>query len=202
MDIPKMAASHKKNKLVDLKEFVLVIDSQEKENSHIIDFLHENNVFYIKRHLSFGDYSFEYMGLSFENAIAIERKNSLEELSGNLFKWKDRFENEHMRSKGARFHWMIESGSVTNIYDAAYEAHYNKKGELVKADANAFIGKVLAMQSRYNFQIDFVNEKYIGKHIMNVFFYYLRNVMKLIESREYEMENIPGKERKVLMQNG
>jgi hypothetical protein len=175
----KLAASHAKSKIVDLKKFVLIIDTMEKENSHIVEFMKANNVSYIRRKLDFGDYSFEYDGKSYEKLISIERKNSLEELSGNLFKWNERFENEHNRSKGSRFYWMIESGSVTNIYAAAYEEHVNKHGELVKADSNAFIGKVLAMQCRHGFQIDFVGKEYIGKHIMNVFFYYLRSILNL-----------------------
>jgi ERCC4-type nuclease len=182
MTINKLAESQRKSKIINLSDFVLIIDSQEKENRHIIDFLNLNAIQYTVRHLNFGDYSFIYQGQSFQSLIAVERKNSLEELSGNLFKWRERFEREHERAKSAyRFYWLIEHGSITDIYTAAYEERVNKHGELVKANENAFIGKVLSMQSKYNLQIDFVSKELIGRHIMNIFFYYLRNVLKGVD---------------------
>jgi hypothetical protein len=96
-----------------LKEMTILIDSREHEGKiteNIIRYLDRKEVRCIVRKLDFGDYSFEYNGESFEEKFVIERKASLEEISGNLTRGRERFEKEFLRAKEkkARMILMVE----------------------------------------------------------------------------------------------
>ena len=70
---------------------VILIDTREKVNDHILNYFNKKNIAYRQQALEFGDYSFMLPKvdgllcneLYFHKEIVIERKNSLEELSGN-----------------------------------------------------------------------------------------------------------------------
>lgn len=108
------------------KEMVILIDTREKENSHITNYFDKKGIKYKKQALEFGDYSFmlpQVDGLTgnelyFHKEIIIERKNSLEELSGNLGKNRDRFEKEFLkaRNSGISIHLMVENPQGYNDY--------------------------------------------------------------------------------------
>lgn len=105
---------------------VILIDTREKENSHITNYFDKKGIKYKKQALEFGDYSFmlpQVDGLTgnelyFHKEIIIERKNSLEELSGNLGKNRDRFEKEFLkaRNSGISIHLMVENPQGYNDY--------------------------------------------------------------------------------------
>lgn len=89
---------------------IILIDSREKQNQHITKRLKELNIPYMIQKLDCGDYSFEKDGVSFENKIFIERKNSISEICGNFAQGKFRFSKEFERAymKKAKIHLMIE----------------------------------------------------------------------------------------------
>ena len=72
-----------------LKSMVVLVDSREKKNGHILEYFDKQNIAYEVTSLNYGDYSFyipaEAAGedIYFHRDIVIERKASLEELSGN-----------------------------------------------------------------------------------------------------------------------
>ena len=92
-----------------LSSITIIVDTREKENKNIIDYFEKKKIRYNKKTLDYGDYSFflpQNIELSiprdlyFDKKIAIERKMSLEELSGNFSQHRDRSEKEFGLYKG------------------------------------------------------------------------------------------------------
>ena len=76
-----------------ISSIVILIDTREKSFSHITDYFDRKDIKYKKKALAYGDYSFmleqnEKLSiprpLYFDKKIVVERKGSLEEISGNL----------------------------------------------------------------------------------------------------------------------
>ena len=86
-----------------LDSIVILVDTKEKVNAHITGWFDKKKIPWKKKSLSKGDYSFyisanEALGipkdLYFDKEIVVERKASLEEISGSLTQNRERFEHE------------------------------------------------------------------------------------------------------------
>ncbi len=86
-----------------LQSLVILVDTREQKNDHILQYLDKAGVEHKKKALAYGDYSFFIPAdesldiprdLYFDKEIIVERKGSLEELSNNLTKERDRLEKE------------------------------------------------------------------------------------------------------------
>jgi len=128
---------------------IILIDSREKENSHILNYMAVNKISVKRKQtLKFGDYSFIDHNTDYRNLIVIERKNSLDELALNLTSGKkdnpvnrrERFKNEFKRAKeaGAKMVLLIENATQEDIKEHNYRS---------KLHPNAFIG---SLNSWYN----------------------------------------------------
>ncbi len=161
-----------------LKSIVVLVDSREKENSHIIDYFDKKNIPYKKKALAQGDYSFFVptnpnlsipRDLYFNNYISIERKASLEELSSNLSQQRDRFEKELSLCK-AQMILLIENANYSDIITGNYNSQYNKK---------SFLGSLHSFQFKYNLPFFFMpDNKYSPIFIYATFQYWLRDYIK------------------------
>ena len=76
-----------------LDNLVVIVDSREQNNQHILDFFNKKNIPYKVVKNDFGDYTAMIpkntitgftSDLYFDRDIAIERKNSIDEIAGNL----------------------------------------------------------------------------------------------------------------------
>jgi ERCC4-type nuclease len=161
-----------------LSSLVVLIDTREQQNSHILAYFDKQRISYINRKLEFGDYSFmlpanQAMGIMrdvyFTGSIAIERKASLEELSGNLTQDRQRFEAELIRGAGAKLLLMIEGGSYSDIIGHKYRTQYEPK---------AFIAALKTFEVRYNLSINYVAAAYAGNFIYHSLYYWLREYLK------------------------
>jgi ERCC4-type nuclease len=158
------------------KDIIVLIDTREKNNKHIIDLLIKNKIQYKFKKLDYGDYSFMIKAsdllprdIYFDNQIVIERKNSLEELSQNLAQKRVQFENELLRKKDCKFILLIENGSYKDIFENNYNTELNKK---------SYLASLLTFQFRYNIQIAFINKDNTYKYICNTFYYYLKETLQ------------------------
>lgn len=77
-----------------LKKAVILADSREQENGHILRRLDALGVSWERRKLDFGDYSFTLDGRDFSLLCVAERKASVDELYGNLTQDRGRIEKE------------------------------------------------------------------------------------------------------------
>lgn len=111
---------------------VVLVDTREQVNQHILTRLDELNISYRLKKLNYGDYSFEWNGVSYENQICIERKSNLTEICGNFAKGKSkgittRFQREFERamSDKCKMYLMIEDASWEKIANREYRSRFS-----------------------------------------------------------------------------
>lgn len=160
------------------KEMVILVDTREKSNSHIIEYFEQNKILYLEHKLEVGDYSFMipkndifHQDVMFTNHMVIERKNSLEEISGNLSNDRTRFENElaEIYDRKIKLYNIVEGGSLTDIMNGNYNTQYHH---------SAFLASYLSFMDRYNFTPLFTTKPNSGKLIYSLCKYHLRNLIK------------------------
>jgi ERCC4-type nuclease len=167
-----------------LQAITVIIDTREQENSHITGYFRANRIHYVERALKFGDYSFECPTIpelgftepfSFEQRIVVERKNSLDELSGNLAQARERFERELEKAREcqAKLILMCENGSWDKIIEHKYRTDMNER---------SYLGTLFSFSHRYDVQVQFVPSKYAGMFIFSQFYYFLRNELRQMEA--------------------
>ena len=157
-----------------MKGLVVLIDTREQENGHILRYFDQKKISYAVKKLNFGDYSAKllkneeigvYRDLYFDDSVAVERKNSLSELAGNLTKDRARFESELIRAKGADISLMVENASYTDLVLGRYRSEYNPK---------AFVATLDTYYSRYGLSVDYVEQELAGNLIYHRLYYAVR----------------------------
>lgn len=160
-----------------LKSIIILIDSREQKNSHITNYFQSKDIKFEVCKLDFCDYSFVLPASSdlgimrnmyFDKQIAIERKNSLEELSSNLTTGRDRFNDEFLRSGDTIKHIIVESGSWHDIIEGKYNTQFNKA---------SYFASLLSFQSRYNLHVNFIDKDHSGQMIFGILYYYFRGLI-------------------------
>ena len=160
------------------KSIVILIDTREKDNNHIISAFEKNNIAFEKRALDRCDYSFyipknEVLNiprdLYFDKEVAIERKSSLDEIANNWTKERDRFEKEMALAPPNKL-LLIESCNYSDIVEGNYRSKYNKK---------SFLATFHTFQHRYNLPIIFMPQKqHSALFIKKYFEYYLKEYLR------------------------
>ena len=162
-----------------LNSLVILIDTREQKNGHIIRYLNNKGIKHKSKKLDYGDYSFilpanKKLGIQrdiyFNNDIVIERKASLEELSGCFTQERARFENELIRASNGKMILLVEKakGYQDNI-EHNYRTDYQPR---------SFIGTLHSFRHRYNMEVIFADPAYSGNFIYYTFYYWLRECLK------------------------
>jgi len=160
-----------------LKSMIILVDSRENVNQHITKWFDEKKIPYRVEKLETADYSF-YLpknielgiprDLYFADKMKIERKASLEELSGNFTGDRLRIESEFITHKG-KMTLMIENADYSDIINHNYDTKY---------EPSSFIGTLHSFSDRYNIPFVFIKDnKYSGQYIYYSFYYYLRGYL-------------------------
>lgn len=155
----------------------MLVDTREKKNSHITDYFTKHGIAYEPTTLSYGDYSFMLPAAAEENIyfhkdIVVERKASLEELSGNLAQERERFEREFLKAgnDGAKLYLMVEDvGGYSSIISHKYNT------QLTPA---AYMASLKAWEARFNCNVQFIDKQYSGYYIISTFRYFAREMLK------------------------
>lgn len=152
-----------------LQQMVVLHDSREKTSSHILDYFDKNNIKHEQRSLKTGDYSFKIekcpeLGFSmdtyFTDELCIERKNSLNELAGNLTEESQRVMKEFNRMKNIEHcYLLIEDDSIGNLMNHKYDTKYNE---------DSFLRTLLTWQKRVGFYLYFPDKANMGKLIYEI----------------------------------
>lgn len=160
-----------------LGQLVILCDTREQKNHHIIEAFDRMGVAHISRKLDIGDYSamlpaIPEMGivrpLYFDRSLAVERKGSLNELSGNLTKDRERLRGEFSRAKGMRLHLLIEGASYGDILAHRYDTKLGEK---------AFFASLLSFQQRYHLNVSFIEKENAGAFIYLLLYYHVRDIL-------------------------
>lgn len=157
---------------------VILIDSREKKNQHILEYLKKQGIPYQITKLDFGDYSFMIpasaagTALYFHQDICVERKATLEELSGNFAQKRQQFETEFLKAGncGAKLYLMVEDpGGYMSII------HHTYKTELSPI---AYMASLKTWESRFGCHVQFIDRQYSGYFIVSTFQYFAREALK------------------------
>lgn len=161
-----------------ISSMIILVDTREKVNDHILEYFDKKNITYKKKALDYGDYSFMIPAneklsiprdLYFINKVIVERKASLEEISNNLTKERDRFEKELCLAPKTKV-LLIENANYSDIATGNYNTQYNKK---------SFWASIHSFWFKYNIPIFFMpDNKWSGLFIRGYFEYYLKNYLR------------------------
>jgi ERCC4-type nuclease len=167
-----------------LRGITVIIDTRENENRHITQYFNANGINYVERKLDYGDYSFICPAIpeigynepiSQEKCFVVERKHSLDELSGNIAQERKRFEREFERCQTdkAKMILLVENGNWQDIIEHKYRTGLNEK---------SYMASLFSFSHKYNIQVQFIPAKYAGMFIFSQFYYFLRNELKQLEA--------------------
>lgn len=108
----------------------------------------------------------------FHDSIVIERKNSLEELSGNLAQKRQQFEAEFLKARNARakIYLMVED---VGGYSSIISHKYNTRLTPV-----SFMSSLKTWESRFECNVQFIDSQYSGYFIYSTFSYFCREFLK------------------------
>nr|WP_296470226.1 ERCC4 domain-containing protein [uncultured Acetatifactor sp.] len=159
-----------------LKQIVILVDSREKKNSHILEYFEKNGIAYRKEKLEYGDYTFLIPttdgDIYFHRDCVLERKASLEELSGNLAQERERFEKEFLKAgnDGAKTYLMVEApGGYSDIIAHRYKTEFAP---------TAYMASLKTWEHRFGCNVQFISPEYSGYYIYSTFVYFAREVLK------------------------
>lgn len=157
---------------------VILVDTREKKADHLLEYFNKAGIAYEEKALDYGDYSFYIpandklsipRAIYFDNSIVVERKGSLEELSGNLTKERDRLEKELALAPKTKV-MIVENASYADVVTGNYDTKYNNK---------SFWASLHSFWFKYDIPIVFMpDNNYSGYFIRGYFTYYLRNYLR------------------------
>lgn len=161
-----------------LKTLVIIYDTREQQNAHILSYFDKRGITYKKQKLDVGDYSCMIpknpnIGIMRDIYLqsVVERKASLDEICTNLQKsTQTAFENELIRSKDYKFVLFVEQSDFDErLMNGEYISRYDPKS--LKARLESF-------KAKYNFEIVPMDKKMIGHNIYHRFYYQARHILK------------------------
>lgn len=165
-----------------LDNLTICVDSREQANQHIIDFFNKKKIPYVVEKLPFGDYSckipagsFEYQGrdIYFNNDIVIERKNSIDEIAGNLKEDAARLKKElaHMNMHDIKYFFFVEDKDFhENLRNGNYRSQYDPFTLMQRIKKG--------IEAEYNTVIVPVDKKCMGSEIYYTLQAYVYNLFK------------------------
>jgi len=163
--------------------FMILYDTREQVNDHILYWFDTKKISYKRQVINEGDYTAVItarpeMGITRDLyfKVGVERKNSVDELAGNLAEDTDtrddiRLEREFIRAKmkGIKMFLIIEDpNGLDNIIKGHYRSQYKP---------NAFIGKLTSLQDKYIQNTVFTSNLDTGYHIFRILYYSVRNFL-------------------------
>ena len=176
-----------------LDSLVICVDTRENANSHITNFFDKKKIPYCVEKLPFGDYSCKIpkgtlnmftADIYFTNDFVIERKNSIDELAGNLKEDATRLKKElaHLNMYGIEFYIFLEELNYEeNLRNGRYRSQY---------DAFTLMQRIYkGIEGEYHTMVIPVPKEYMGSKI----YYFLQarvyNLFKHKGFIEIEEEN-------------
>lgn len=158
-----------KELLEELKKIEIIHDTNEKENSHIIQYLDKHDIKHFARKLDVGDYSAQLGKYTFEKDFVIERKRNIDEICGNLVgDDRKRFEREFLRAKAynTKVYLIIENASWGDVCLQNYRS---------KLSVKSLKSSLFSWQAKYNISLFFCNQSEMPEIIYSILYYSVRS---------------------------
>lgn len=153
-----------------IDSMVILVDSREQPTEEFIKRCNSFGCQWERKHLDYGDYTYNftlpngmmaYRDEPIRGAVVIERKMSLEELSGNLCQAYERFRREfdRMKEHGARAYLLVQDATWEKIINHRYQTHFNEK---------AYLHRLLGFCARYGVIPIFTQKELSGRMIREI----------------------------------
>lgn len=174
-----------------LKELVVIVDTREKANDHVLAWFKAKKKPYKVKKLDQGDYSCMIpkgalkgieRDLYFDKLIVVERKASIDELASN-FSSKDytRISKEFamLKANNTKVRLFIE--------DKLYHKHLREGQYRSKYEPKTLHARLKGFEAEYNTTIEAIPCEYMGSEIYNTLYYEARNY--LLRNFNFEEKN-------------
>lgn len=161
------------NDIID--NMVVIVDTREKKNEHLLKYFDDNGIKWVCKKLDTADYSFElpnYKHLGLDRKILVEKKNSLDEITGNFTTSRDRFQREFERITDEHLHLVVENTTWKKVVNGSYRS---------KMHPNSLIASLLSWSVRYGFKVWFVGKDESPMLIYNLLKYELVEALKEVK---------------------
>lgn len=164
-----------------LNSFSVLVDTREHEGEQFDKRMRDIGADYSRATLDYGDYTAQ---CEFPDKttlhdttqriyprFAVERKMGLDELAMCLGRERDRFTREFERAKeqNARIWLLVENASYEKIINHMYKSKLNPR---------AFIGSLMAFQSRYDIRVVFCAKNTSGRLIRDILYRELKELLE------------------------
>ena len=175
-----------------LKNLVVIVDSREQENKHIIDYFEQKKIPYKVMKNDYGDYSCFIpantiagftQDIYFDRYIAIERKADIDEIAGNLKADAARLKKElaHMNKYGIKYFFFVE--------DEQYHENLRQGNFRSQYDAFTLMQRIKkGIEAAYNTILVPVSKRHMGSEIYYTLQAYVYDLFKnkgfIIENTE------------------
>ena len=136
----------------------IIVDNKEK-NPWLFAFA-KGDVHLIHKHLPTADYTID----GFEEILCIERKNSISELAGCIF--KPAFKKELDRMKSFKYAFLLIEDSFENIADYPDNTRLPRKVKnKIRVKAPQIIGFISSLMVNTNIKVLFCGDKYAAEEM-------------------------------------
>lgn len=164
-----------------LRSMEVLVDTREQPSAKYRKRMKALSVPYTRKKLEYGDYTYTFTlpdgRKLYEDSdminppVVIERKMSLEELSGNLCQQRKRFEQEFLRAieHDARIYLLVENANFEKLYAGHYKTGFHP---------NAFVGSLFSLCARYKITPIFCKEEMSGKIIHDILYRELKEKLR------------------------
>lgn len=142
---------------------MIICDSREKKNEHVLRYFKSHNIPYRIQKLDVADYMLEGV-----DGFAIDRKQNLSELSTNLMNRKDhaRFWKEVRRAKEAGMRMVVlceHGGKIRSVQDVAgWQNPYSG------VSGRALMNEIYRVHIAYGVEFLFCDKRSTGKRIVSL----------------------------------
>lgn len=175
-----------------LKSVIILHDTREQKNAHIIEALDKLGIRHEERKLDYGDYSFMAEGRDFSMSCVVERKANVDEIYNNVTSDRGRIEKELYSAAqlAKQLTLFIEGVGSWEALRAYHVPEWQMKAspQRVKTDIGAMVYSTLkAWQtgSRYHFDVQFIEDKrQTAARMLEVFYYYWRSYKEMTAARK------------------
>lgn len=155
-----------------LRDMTIIVDTREQKNDHLLKYFNDNGIKWVCKKLDTADYSFElpnHKHLGFDRKFLVEKKNSLNEITGNFTSGRERFQREFERVEDEHLHLVIENATWKKVVNGSYRS---------KMHPNSLIASLLSWSIRYDFKVWFVGKDESPMLIYNILRYELVEALK------------------------
>lgn len=155
----------------------VLVDTREQDTARARKRLRDLGCPYERKALSFGDYSVKCDRLDLSDAVAVERKMSLDELCNCYGKDRPRFVREFERAKeaGAKLYLLVENADWEKAYAGAYRSRMGPP---------ALVASILAWLARYGSQLLFCAPSTSGKLIHDILYRELKERLEALPDED------------------